>query len=449
MAYIPGCGHDIFLSYAHGDDRSWIERFVQRLTEELDDKVGAPVSIYFDGDDKALQRHVDYRKDIPEDLTSAGIFLFLPSPTYLRSDYCVKVECKQFEDSLPVRRARFSHGDLKNSLFAFRCPILPIPGNDHYVLLDGLSDIPFCDARDRFAVGSPGFEQQFRELCGSIVALLNLMRNDTTPVFVHKGRPHEDVAAAHLALTKELRDKGYRVLPEKQVKVREQFLSSVLSVFLLGRQFDDEADELAALGKEQGRNSVIWESAGAQQRPDVEQRSFIDDLRKRDTRTWTELVGNETKLKEEVLALLKPDPIAAARTGKPRVYVIYDIRSATEESRAGRIGRFFRREFQFDYATNRALHTRRLSSSDLVLLLWGTDDEKWCADEFLEIELAAGKNVLKTICVFGAEKKKNVIDRLQSDRGLANVRIAALGDEFDQEAIAPVFEPIRRNGPGA
>ena len=51
-----------------------------------------------------------------------------------------------------VRGCRFA-----NELFAIRCPILPIEGNEHWALLPGPTDIVFTRA-ETFPAGSPDFE---------------------------------------------------------------------------------------------------------------------------------------------------------------------------------------------------------------------------------------------------------------------------------------------------
>jgi hypothetical protein len=35
MAFVPGFEHDVFISYAHGDDRDWINSFLDRLRPAL------------------------------------------------------------------------------------------------------------------------------------------------------------------------------------------------------------------------------------------------------------------------------------------------------------------------------------------------------------------------------------------------------------------------------
>ena len=447
MAYTPAFEHDIFLSYAHGDNRAWIDRFADRLSQELQTKVGAPVQIWLDKD--SLLRSVDFRKEIPKELQSSGVFLFLPSPSYVASTYCVDVECRGFEQTLRDRQSRFSNLKLANSQFALRCPMLPVQNNEHYELLPGLTDIPFCDDRDTFPIGSPEFESRLRDLVGQLVTLLTLMRNDATPVFVHKGQPAEDVADAYKALTAELVGHGYRVLPDRRTNIREQLKSAALTVFLLGRSYDEDADALAtSVALQNDKPWVVWTSPEALAVSEPNQLAFLADLRKGESRKRTELACAPAKLKEEVRALLKPDPIAQGSSeGKPRVYVVFNQRDQGEARNAGQITRHFRRQFQFDYANDRSIHTRRLSTSDGVLLVWGSADEEWCSREFAEIVQASGDKTLKALCVFDPkDEKQSTLGRIRTD--FKNFRVAELfGPEFDPGPVEQYLMSIVRTSP--
>jgi len=121
MAFVPGYKHDLFVSYAHVDDREWISRFVGRLESLLRNKLGDSADVWLDDSD--LRETRDFRKEIPESVTNTAVFLLLASPAYVRSRYCVEIECRAFEDTLPSKRARFTGQNFANEKFAVRCPI--------------------------------------------------------------------------------------------------------------------------------------------------------------------------------------------------------------------------------------------------------------------------------------------------------------------------------------
>ena len=102
MAYVPGYDNDLFVSYAHGDDRDWINRLLDRLEPAVKQRLGLKPSIWIDSDE--LRRSRDFSKEIPDSVKSSAVFLLLASPTYIRSRYCVDEECRIFQEGLPNRR---------------------------------------------------------------------------------------------------------------------------------------------------------------------------------------------------------------------------------------------------------------------------------------------------------------------------------------------------------
>src|SRR5271165_6028959 len=105
MAYVPGFEHDIFISYAHGDDRDWINRLLDRLKPELKRRLGIEPTIWIDKGDLRSSR--DFRQEIPDSVRSSAVFVLLPSPTYIRSPYCVGEECQAYGETIPDKQKRY------------------------------------------------------------------------------------------------------------------------------------------------------------------------------------------------------------------------------------------------------------------------------------------------------------------------------------------------------
>ena len=141
---------------------------------------------------------------------------------------------------------------------------------------------------------------------------------------------------------------------------------------------------------------MVWCSTAAEQTTVAEQSGFCAYLEQLDSSTKTYLNSSilPAKLKEEVLSLLRPDPLALPDTqgGKPRVYLVYNSRDRAEVKNAGLISFHFRNDVVFDYPDDPAQHTARLSRSDGVLLVWGSADEDWCSREFAEMVQTSRKN---------------------------------------------------------
>jgi hypothetical protein len=448
MAYVPGYEHDVFVSYAHGDDRDWINRTLDRLDSAVKQRLGLKPSIWIDDDQ--LRRSRDFSKEIPESVKAAAVFLLLPSPTYIRSRYCVDEECRTFQETVASRRARFGAG-FANDLFALRCPLLPVDGNEHWSLFSGLTDIAFCDESDTFPVGSPQFETSFRRLVGELVALLKRMRNQSTAVFLYPPSPPAELQTAHRALSAELSAHSYRILPDRNVNLPDQVREASLSVFLLGQDYDERARELVDLSA--GRKDmpwVVWASPASEQTGVAEQSGFCAYLEQLDSASKTFLNSGilPAKLKEEVLCLLRPDPrVLPATEGKPRVYLVYNSRDRAEVKNAGLISFHFRKDVHFEHPDDPAQHTLRLSRSDGVLLVWGSADEDWCSREFAEMIQTSRRTGARGLCLFDPPSSKTAAVQ-QIRQGFGDLYIGEEFGRFDPARLTTFFTPLLRRPPG-
>ncbi len=448
MAYVPGFQHDVFVSYAHGDDREWISQFVARLNSAIDRRLGTRTSVWIDDDDNRRSR--DFSSEIPDSVKAAATFLLLPSPTYIRSVYCVDQECRTFAETIAPRRARFAAVGFANELFAFRCPILPIDGNEHWSLFPGLTDIPFYAESGTVAFGTPDFEKSFGRLVGELVDLLKRLRNHSTAVFVYPSHPEPDLRDVHTAVVAELSAQNYRVLPDRTVNLTDQLRDASMSVFLLGQDYDESAGELVDVASQLQKPWVVWCSPTIDA-ANADQIGFSANLEQLDSSTKVFLnVGTlPTKLKSEILTLLKPDPRAVAQAnGKPRIYLVYNMRDVAERKNAGLVSYNFRRDFQFEHPDDPAQHTQRLSRSDGVLLVWGNADEEWCSREFLEIVQTAPNGETRGLCVFDPkDSKQEAIKEIR--KSFADVYIGEQFGRFDPARLEAFFTPLRRRAAGA
>src|SRR5215467_15939385 len=93
MAFVPGFDHDVFISYAHGDDRDWINRFLDRLKPALSRRLPG-ADVWIDKDD--LRQSSDFKQEIPVELASSAVLISLVSPIYIDRPYCVEQECRRF-----------------------------------------------------------------------------------------------------------------------------------------------------------------------------------------------------------------------------------------------------------------------------------------------------------------------------------------------------------------
>jgi hypothetical protein len=449
MAYVPGYQHDVFISYAHGDDRDWISRLVDRLGPALKQRLGLAPSIWID-DDK-LRASRDFSQEIPETVKTSAVFVLLPSPTYIRSVFCVREECRTFESTVASRRARFGPA-FANDLFVMRCPILPVDDDEHWALFPGASDIRFCNDVEMLAIGSPEFDAAFRRLVGELVELLKRMRNQSTAVFLYPPQPAADLRDVHRALSAELSAQSYRILPDRPLHLSEQLGTASLAVFLLGAQYDEGARELIeAAAARRTLPWIVWCSPAADQTAAPEQSGFAAYLEQLESGTKTFLDASivPSKLKEEILGVLRPNPRALAETnGKPRVYLVYNSRDRAERTNAGLISFHFRNDVHFEHPDDPAQHTMRLANSDGVLLVWGSADEDWCAREFGQMVQVADPAHARGMCVFQpVDVKLSALRQLRAE--FANLYISEQPVRFDPARLATFFTPLVRRSQGA
>jgi hypothetical protein len=311
MAFVPHFDYDVFVSYAHGDDRNWIDSFVDRLGPTLS-RLLPGAKVWIDEDD--LQKSRNFEHDIPASLESSASLISLVSPTYITRPYCVHHECRRFGELVAARKQpgqHFAAPEFAADLFGFRCPILPMPDLAYRNgLLPGATDISFCKEKDveSFPVGSPSFDEPFGVLLCGLVSLLRRMRNRGAPVLVYPRHPAPELAEAHSALTRELNARSYRILPEDEFDPAPHAYTCDLAVLLLDAAYNETARRLVDALTDTGKSFVIWPSPVIEKRGALEQRGFVQHLRGLETRCKTLLDAAITpeKLKEEVFAKTGP-----------------------------------------------------------------------------------------------------------------------------------------------
>ncbi|HET6181618.1 MAG TPA: toll/interleukin-1 receptor domain-containing protein [Candidatus Sulfotelmatobacter sp.] len=443
MAYVPGYENDIFVSYAHGDDRDWIGHLTERLKGELKRRLGAEPTLWIDNE--ALPKSRDFRDQIPASVEDSALFVLFASPSYLRSEYSVGHECRAFEATLPIRRTRFSGTEFTYSQFALRCLLVPIDNNEHWELFPGLTDISFCDGAGTFPLGSHEFETALRQLVAELILLLKRMRNRSTPVFVYPYNPDPPLAEAHELLCQELTAQSYRLLPDRLVGLPAQLNEAALAVFLLGERYDDTLDQLTTAARRSGKPWLVW-CLPMSEDGSPEQAGFIRTLEDAgsDSLTFLNASKDLREVKGQVLSLLRPNTLALPLLSeKPRVYVVYDSRDRREKANAGRIVYHYRKEFQFQLNDEPAMHTERMAESEGVLLVWGSSEEAWCLSEFETMLQISGKARSRGLCLFEPRETK-ISAKHQLHDGSAGVHLIEQFGPFDAGRLEAFFGPIRQ-----
>jgi TIR domain len=448
MAFVPGFDHDVFISYAHGDDRDWINRLLDRLRPVLTRNLPG-ADIWIDKDD--LRKSRDFEKDIPANLGSSAVFISLVSPTYIDRPYCVHHECRRFSELAAIRKTpgkRFAGAEFAADLFALRCPILPVPDKAYRSLIPGATDISFCgeDDFESFPIGSTEFENRFRELLQrELIPLLRRMRNRSTPVLLYPRRPEPQIEEAHSALTRELNARSYLILPDNELDPSTYVPQCELAVLMLGAKYDEASRNLVNNIRNLEKRFIVWPSPALENTGEPLQRGLFQDLRQFESGRKTLLDPGiaSVKLNQEVFAKLDPlANIPPAAGGKPRVYLVYDSRQNSEKNNAGIIAYHYQDEFHFEYSDAPRQDNVRLTQSEGVLLVWGSAGEEWCAQEFERIVRLASRSKSRGLCLFDPKESKVALAH-QIRTGQSAIHVAEQFGPFDPARLEPFFGAIR------
>ncbi len=354
MAYVARYTHDVFVSYAHHDDRAWIEAFEDNLRRELSERLGHGVTFW--QDEKRLRLGHDWPQEIEDAITGAATFLAIISPSYQTSEWCAKERklfVQQFGSTAEMKVATKT-----GQAFRFLKVIkMPWEDDSHLGFFSEAQHVDFYERDaakaidDELLPGTDGFRARMRETAHSLASLLRAMRRQAETIFV--ATPADDVRDTHKALRSELAAQGYDVRPDGPV---DDFYSddaivkllepAVRAIHLLGAVFEPIVERQAKLARELGKERVVWLSAEARNGVSDQQRALIGSLTEQDPGDLapTVLTGRRRRMIDEVLALLAPlpasrQPLAAPGiNGRPAVYMICDPSTPRDREAAQHLG---------------------------------------------------------------------------------------------------------------
>ncbi|MGO9465409.1 MAG: tetratricopeptide repeat protein [Isosphaeraceae bacterium] len=140
---IPAPKYDIFVSYAHADDRDgWVAGLVEAIQAEHSRYTPEPLAVFFDRDE--IRSMDDWEHRIYRGLRETTVMLAILSPNYFESPYCRKEWLRYREQEL----ARALPGDAIAPIYTITAPIFETQGNE--LLGEWLADLrrrQFLDLR--------------------------------------------------------------------------------------------------------------------------------------------------------------------------------------------------------------------------------------------------------------------------------------------------------------
>lgn len=469
MAYVPGLAHDIFLSYAHGDDETgWVTYFETRLRQRLRERLGFAPAVW--RDERKLGGGDSFPDEIKDALLSTGVVASVVSPSYLVSEYC-RLERLQFNEALKTRSESLLVGNRFRIVKAIKTPSA---GNAHRQLLpkalgfEFFHENPEPDGCAEFAPGSKEFEAALDRIAAWLAETLLLMRNQKQGIYVAEPPPVE-LESDWRKLRAELEVKGYRVLPEFRLDpigfdedaIQVAVEPAALSVHLFGSSWDEFAAAQAQVARTLHKPAVVWVSRRNKQQLSPDQQTFLagqagfseykvrfEFIDTPDATLWD--------VRDVILEQLRPrpkEPPKAAGGGGKAVYLICDRTDPDETGRAWKLRSELVERERLDVSLpetgltdSTALyeeHVRRISTCDAVLLFRAGAPEKWFRLNREDVEREPGRfrrQPFRSRAIYLAGG--NADSGLQEFEAGGGLVIREKGD-FQIETLEPFLAPLR------
>lgn len=462
MGYLGDYEHDVFISYAHIDnrpdregERGWVERFERALRLRLLKRFGREVEVWRDPE---LARSQRFDPVIEAAVRGSAIIVSLISESYLASDYC-KQELQWFAE----KTAREPAGPtLGHYVRVFPLLLYNIPPRHWPEACRGTSGFRFHDAVER-GFGKPlhpdhdDFTDQLCSLVDELHTVLTAIEKrgagaeapdqgaHSRTVFL--AETSDDVRRDRRHLRTQLEKEGIEIvsgiLPADQQLHHEAMMveamrRSKLSIHLLGalpgRPLDEERPEKTypmeqvRIGLEHAGSQLVVLPPGLE-RQDIEEPEYADlitslEERQRDAdRLEIIRVGRE-QLAEEVLSKLrrldaqeKAHDVVAARAGGGRAFV--DLHVNDLSSAGDLVGYLHRKEVaaitipsgDLDPARGLSLFEEYLRSARVFIVVFGHVARNWVEQRLNEaLKLILSNRLSTKVGVYLAPPHKSPSD---------------------------------------
>jgi hypothetical protein len=346
MPYVPGCSIDVFISYAHHDNRDgWVLRLKDDLTEKLNPFLGGQAAVWFDD---RIGPGDDIRRDIEQPLQNTMVFVAVVSPSYLRSEFCMINELEWFQN----HRGKDIVQLLKTPLEEGQD--VPLPDVKYELLYD---------ERDGHALTGEPREKILDRVVNGLTTKLRQFWEARPKIYVADVR-NKDVKQPWENVKTALHQEGYAVLPKSILPsrvpdghIRGLLEKARVSVHVAGVADDPLAYRQLAIAQQIGHPIITLRSAPA--------------------------VNEVTELIAEVQRRVEANR-------RPAVYVIYDHYS--DGAQGSQLTEFLADRTGcevFPPQAGEKYHKYRLRVSDGVLLFRSSAPEDWFNSQKVSLLQAA------------------------------------------------------------
>ena len=462
MAYVPGYQRDLFLSYAHGDDREWVAVFEENLRETLGRELGQKVSVWQDV--KQIRVAEDWKQDIEEGIQGSAAFLTIVSPSYRTSVWCGKERAfflNQFctpEQMALEEMPCLDRMKIGKVFRFFKIIRAPWPQGAHEKFLPRLHHAAFYRGEDEYteyAAGTEDFRREIRRTALALADLLRRMRSQLEKMFV--ACPASDMLDTSVRLRADLHDHDYNVRPvgisELDFTLKDllpaEIEGAVAAIFLLGPTYDPFVQFQLSEAARRGIRPLIWIRPDARAKADEKQRKLLDSVSMLENLpASTRLVpsANEREMIDSVRSLLRaPAQEAGGAAPSGGVYLICDPAESGDRELGERWrGEIEDREELSVYLPSKKgsaeRHQELLRQCDGVLLLQKSAPTKWLWENAMDVRLAERlyqRSPIRSKCFLVNDTTPF------TDYG---VRLLSDPQQIDLARLEPFLGPLRRAG---
>jgi hypothetical protein len=495
MNAMPDFENDIFISYAHIDNqplvegqKGWIDEFHHALETRLDQFLGEECKVWRD---KKLAGNDVFDEAIVSKFPKTALLVSVLSPRYTKSEWCLK-ELKAF-----FAAAAQSGGDrIGEKSRVFKVIKTHVPREEHPPELQGLLGYPFYEIEDvtdrpREFVIDPRDEsyRKFRlkldDLAYEISDLAKVIRHKkpeqagtasgSSGEFIYLATVTSDLSEARDQIQRELRQRGYIMLPDKswpstavdlESAIREDLQRAKLSIHLVGKNYGmipEGADrsivqwqvELArACSKSRELPCVLWVPPGLKP-AEPRQEAFLTYLRSEVAgKDGAELIDAnieqlKTIIQDKLAGPSKKTEPSVRSNGKVRIYLVCHQRDLNDVPTIQQ--HLYQQDFEVvlparegDEAQVQDDHKENLIWCDAAMIYYGNGNEPWFRTKVRDLDKAFGlgrqKNWLAK-AVYLAPPKTGPKETLLSHEAL----VIPGFESFSPDSLEPFVAQLKKN----
>lgn len=493
MALVPGYENDVFISYAHADNDptipgkpGWVDFFEELLRKRVKVRLRGEIQFFRD---QQLRLYGKFSDQLAEKLAGSAVFVCIPSPNYVESDWCLwELEqfCKQAgtDRIFKVVKTYFDVPSLKPSTQALLKQVDHVLDSRFFVKNEssGLVEDLLPEVNPDHI---PAFLQKLDVIAQNLVELLKKLREApavqtvtsassptsppastecaSSPITVYLAETTKDLIEERNSIKSELLQFNYRVLPEQPLPqdaeelaavVREYLQQAKLSIHLLGASYGlrPEGEERSIphlqydLAAEVSRQTqLIWMPPELAPK-DKSQAEFIAQVKNDSPDYW------QTKLEDLKTAIQKKlQPAAPSGWDQdddddPVNVCLFcheqDLNSVKPLYSHLTINETFKVKLPLKEAESFQNQKQLLQSSDAVILYYGTAGQDWFVNVWRLIQRHSSTGRTKPIlakAIYTGQPPTPEKDLLDADDPLVLKNYG----QFTADSIEPFVEKIR------